>query len=197
MSWTGTQRRDGYHTCTKVKDIKSALLWVMNILMLDLCLLQMLTNECCGLLWWFIRLTAPIHFHCWDISPNRMKKHSSRWSSARLIFTNNQTCTCVLSPWPWSTKPVIRVKWDLCMNHISLMYGLDNIRKYGIWGCQNIWTLRKSSLKLFLAMHITNQKHFDIFTTQNIFMEHDLNILFNNVLLAIALVLCSSDTCVV
>ncbi len=46
-------------------------------------------------------------------------------------------------------------------------------------------------------MHITNQKHFDIFTTQNIFMEHDLNILFNNVLLAIALVLCSSDTCVV
>ncbi len=30
----------------------------------------------------------------------------------------------------------------------------------------------------FLAMHITNQKlSFDIFTVQNIFMEHDLNIL--------------------
>ncbi len=30
----------------------------------------------------------------------------------------------------------------------------------------------------FLAMHITNQKlSFDIFTVQNIFMKHDLNIL--------------------
>ncbi len=30
----------------------------------------------------------------------------------------------------------------------------------------------------FLAMHITNQKlSFDIFTVQNIFMEHNLNIL--------------------
>ncbi len=30
----------------------------------------------------------------------------------------------------------------------------------------------------FLAMHITNQKlSFDRFTVQNIFMEHDLNIL--------------------
>ncbi len=30
----------------------------------------------------------------------------------------------------------------------------------------------------FLAMHITNKKlSFDIFTVQNIFMEHDLNIL--------------------
>ncbi len=30
----------------------------------------------------------------------------------------------------------------------------------------------------FLAMHIYNQKiRFDIFTVQNIFMEHDLNIL--------------------
>ncbi len=43
----------------------------------------------------------------------------------------------------------------------------------------------------FLAMHITNQKlSFDIFTVQNIFMEHDLNILMiitmYNVLLAIA-----------
>ncbi len=30
----------------------------------------------------------------------------------------------------------------------------------------------------FLAMHINNQKKsFDIFTVQNIFMEHDINIL--------------------
>ncbi len=30
----------------------------------------------------------------------------------------------------------------------------------------------------FLAMHFNNQKlHFDIFTVQNIFMEHDLNLL--------------------
>ncbi len=33
----------------------------------------------------------------------------------------------------------------------------------------------QSLLNLFLAMHITNQKlSFDIFTVQNIFMEHDL-----------------------
>ncbi len=47
----------------------------------------------------------------------------------------------------------------------------------------------------FTAMHITNKKFsFDIFTVQNIFMEHDLNILmiffYNfdpyNVMLAIA-----------
>ncbi len=41
--------------------------------------------------------------------------------------------------------------------------------------------LRKSPLKLFLAMHITNQKlSFDIFTVgnlQNIFMEHDLYVI--------------------
>ncbi len=31
---------------------------------------------------------------------------------------------------------------------------------------------------MFLAMHINNQKiSFDVFTVQNIFMEHDLNIL--------------------
>ncbi len=44
---------------------------------------------------------------------------------------------------------------------------------------KNIKILRKSSLKMkFLAMHITNQiLSFDIFTVQNIFMEHDLNII--------------------
>ncbi len=54
----------------------------------------------------------------------------------------------------------------------------------------NIWNLRvqKKNLNIkkiifkvvqikFLAMHITNQKlSFNIFTVQNIFMEHDLNI---------------------
>ncbi len=54
----------------------------------------------------------------------------------------------------------------------------------------NIWNLRvqKKNLNIkkiifkvvqimFLAMHITNQKCiFNIFTVQNIFMEHDLNI---------------------
>ncbi len=35
----------------------------------------------------------------------------------------------------------------------------------------------RKGLKLFLAMHINNQKwSFDIFTVLNIFMEHDLNI---------------------
>ncbi len=54
----------------------------------------------------------------------------------------------------------------------------------------NIWNLRvqKKNLNIkkiifkvvqikFLAMYITNQKFiFNIFTVQNIFMEHDLNI---------------------
>ncbi len=38
-------------------------------------------------------------------------------------------------------------------------------------------TLKDVQIK-FSAMHITNKKlNFDIFTVQNIFMEHDLNIL--------------------
>ncbi len=38
--------------------------------------------------------------------------------------------------------------------------------------------MQQCIVALFLAMHITNQKLcFDIFTVQNIFMEHDLNIL--------------------
>ncbi len=47
-------------------------------------------------------------------------------------------------------------------------------------GAKNV-NIEKITLKLFLAMHITNQKlSFDIFTVgnlKNIFMEHDLNIL--------------------
>ncbi len=62
-----------------------------------------------------------------------------------------------------------------------------------IWNQMKIWNLReqknlnieKITFKVvqmkFLAMHITNQKlSFDIFTVgnlENIFMEHDLNIL--------------------
>ncbi len=89
------------------------------------------------------------------------------------------------------------------------MYGLlwsDNICKSGIWGMQKNLNIEKIIFKFFqikfLEMHITNQKlNVDIFTVgnvQNIFMEHDLNILMifgikenyyfdpYNVLLAIA-----------
>ncbi len=57
------------------------------------------------------------------------------------------------------------------------MYGLDNIWK----GAKKNLTIEKIIFKFvqmtFLAMHINNQKlFFDIFTVQNIFMEHDLNI---------------------
>ncbi len=49
------------------------------------------------------------------------------------------------------------------------------IWKFGIWGCTNV------QIK-FLAMHVTNQKlSFDIFMVgnlQNIFMEHDLYLLY-------------------
>ncbi len=65
------------------------------------------------------------------------------------------------------------------------MYGLDNICKSGIWGCKKKLNIEKIIFKVvqmkLLAMHINNQKLcFDIFTVrnvQNIFMEHDLNIL--------------------
>ncbi len=62
------------------------------------------------------------------------------------------------------------------------MYGLDNICKSGIWGCKKNRNIEKIIFKVvqmkFLAMHINNQKlSVDIFTVQNIFMEHDLNIL--------------------
>ncbi len=65
------------------------------------------------------------------------------------------------------------------------MYGLDNIWKSGIWGCEKNLNIEKIIFKVvqikFLAMHINNQKlSFDIFTVGNllnIFMEHDLYIL--------------------
>ncbi len=64
------------------------------------------------------------------------------------------------------------------------MYGLDNIWKSGIWGCKKskYWENHFKVVQIkFLAMHITNQKlSFDVFmigNVQNIFMEHDLNIL--------------------
>ncbi len=45
-------------------------------------------------------------------------------------------------------------------------------------GVQNIEKIIFKVVQVeFLAMHINNQKlSFDIFTVQNIFMEHDLNI---------------------
>ncbi len=65
-------------------------------------------------------------------------------------------------------------------NHTSM----ENL-KSGIWGCKKNQNIEKIAFKVvqmkFLAMHITNKKlSFDIFTVgnlQNIFMEHDLNIL--------------------
>ncbi len=66
------------------------------------------------------------------------------------------------------------------------IFGWDTtIWKSGIWGCKKNLNIEKITFKVvqmkFLAMHITNQKlSFDIFTVgnlQNIFMEHDLNIL--------------------
>ncbi len=63
----------------------------------------------------------------------------------------------------------------------QMMCDLDNIWKYDIWGCKEIYILRNIVQMKFLAMHITNQKlSFDIFMVRNvlnIFMEHDLNIL--------------------
>ncbi len=70
------------------------------------------------------------------------------------------------------------------------MYGLlgsDNICKSGILRVQKNLNIEKIIFKVvqmkFLAMHITYQKlSFDIFTVgnlQNIFMEHDLNILMS------------------
>ncbi len=59
--------------------------------------------------------------------------------------------------------------------HLAEIQLFDNLESEG---AKKIYILRKSPLKLFLAMYITNQKlSFDIFTVghlQNIFMEHDL-----------------------
>ncbi len=66
------------------------------------------------------------------------------------------------------------------------IFGRDTaIWKSGIWGSKKKTEYGKIIFKVvqikFMAMHITNQKlSFDIFTAgnlQNIFMEHDLNIL--------------------
>ncbi len=55
------------------------------------------------------------------------------------------------------------------------MYGLDNIWKSGIWGCKKNWNIEKI---IFKVVQITNQKlSFNIFRVQNIFIEHDFNIL--------------------
>ncbi len=66
------------------------------------------------------------------------------------------------------------------MVYDRMIFGWDTtIWKSGIWGCKKI-TFKVVQMK-FLAMHFTNQKlSFDIFTVvhlQNIFMEHDLDIM--------------------
>ncbi len=84
--------------------------------------------------------------------------------------------------WPWVTKPVISVN---NLNNLSIdawfviIFGWDTtIWISGIWGYQKNVNIEKIT---FNAMHVTNQiLRFDIFTVenvQNIFMEHDLNIL--------------------
>ncbi len=66
------------------------------------------------------------------------------------------------------------------------IFGWDTtIWKSGIWGGKKNLNIEKMTFKVvqmkFLAMHITNQKlGFDIFmegNLQNVFLEHDLNIL--------------------
>ncbi len=63
------------------------------------------------------------------------------------------------------------------------MYGLDNIwLRYNYMKISKYWEITFKVVQMkFLAMHITNQKlSFDVFkfvNLQNIFMEHDLNIL--------------------
>ncbi len=93
--------------------------------------------------------------------------------------------------WPWITKPVIRVHFFSL--RFPLMHGLlgsDNIwRRYDYL---KIWNMRVQKhlntekiifkvVQMKLAMHLTNLKlSFCIFTVvhlQNIWMEHDLNIL--------------------
>ncbi len=66
-------------------------------------------------------------------------------------------------------------------------------------GQKNQKILRKSPLNEVLAMHITNQKlRFDIFTVQNIFIEHDINILmiFGIILTQCIVGYCYKYTCV-
>ncbi len=87
--------------------------------------------------------------------------------------------------WPWTTKPVIRAidVWFVMIGQylaeIQLFLNLESE------GAKKKSKIEKMAFKVvqmkFLAMHITNQKlRFDIFmvgNSQNIFMEHDLNIL--------------------
>ncbi len=71
------------------------------------------------------------------------------------------------------------------INNISIDVWFVMIGQYlKIWNLrvQKNLNIKKIIFKVvqikFLAMHINNQKlSFDIFTVQNIFMEHDLNIL--------------------
>ncbi len=92
--------------------------------------------------------------------------------------------------WPWTTKPVIRLKFILyIINNLSIdvWFGqyLAEIQLFENLRVQKNQNIEKITFKVvqmkFLAMHITNQKlSFDIFTVGNllnIFMEHDLYII--------------------
>ncbi len=91
--------------------------------------------------------------------------------------------------WPWSTKPYkgqvfkieIYTSSESWINKLSIDVWFVMIGQY-LAENQNIEKIIFKVVQMkFLAMHITNQKlSFDIFTVgnlQNIFMEHDLNIL--------------------
>ncbi len=94
--------------------------------------------------------------------------------------------------WPWSTKPVMRVKFldieiytssESWINHISVDVWFVMIGQYlKIWNLrvQKNLNIEKFVFKIvqikFLALHITNQTYFffNIFTVehlQNIFMN--------------------------
>ncbi len=78
---------------------------------------------------------------------------------------------------PWLAKTYV---------YLRVMYGRDTtIWKSGIWGCKENLNIEKIAFNVqikSLAMHITNQKlSFDIFMVenlQNIFMEHDLYLIY-------------------
>ncbi len=79
------------------------------------------------------------------------------------------------------TVCIIVIILSLCKIAIGYNFFIFNKSTWNLRVQRKLKVLIKSSLKLFLAMHITNPKlRFDIFIVvnlQNIVMEHDLNIL--------------------
>ncbi len=105
--------------------------------------------------------------------------------------------------WSWTTKPVLSVNISFEMyasseswiNKLSIDVWLVRIGQYldnylKIWNLrvQNNHNTEKIAFKVvqikFLAMHITNQEwSFDTFTVRhllNVFMEHDLYLIYTN-----------------